>query len=76
MQLFVAAAICNKDHNAAKVLDNFCRANKPMFRAHFSDDFSVHRLPIFRAHFSDVLALTDSLFGAGNDGYTDNQNTD
>ena len=41
MQLFLAATIFNKDHNAANTLDNFCRANKPMFRAHFSDGFSI-----------------------------------
>ena len=73
MQLFLAAAICNNDHNAANALDNFCRANKPMFRVHFSDGFSVHRLPIFRAHFSDDFSAdrpTDSLFEAGNDANT------
>ena len=51
MQLFLAATICNKDHNAAKALDNFCRANKPMFRAHFSDDFSADRPTDRPAHF-------------------------
>ncbi len=73
MQLFFAAAICNKDHNAASALDDSCRANKPMFRARFSDDFSTNRPPMFRAHFSDDFSAdrpTDSHFGAGNDANT------
>ena len=111
MQLFLAAAICNKGTGKQMIirkpffleiiicfpifrekaiswkgetdilgkqprrllLDNFCRANKPMFWAHFSDGFGIQQLPIFRAHFSDDFSANrpiDSLFGTGNDANT------
>ena len=70
MQLFLAAAICNKDHSAANTLDNFCRTNKPMFRVHFSDGFSVHRLPNFRAHFSDDFSTNQSPQSAFSDDFS------
>ena len=58
-QLFFATPICNKDHNAASVLDNSCRANKPMFRAHFSNDSNVDRLLCSECIFSTILVPTN-----------------
>ena len=43
------------NHIAARALDDSCRLNKPILRAHFSDDFSTARPPIFWAQFSDDL---------------------